>query len=63
MPGVNLDSKGDGLGQQYLTVEDAIVGGADAIIVGRGIIASKDPATEAKRYRKAAWKAFESINN
>ncbi|MCF6238544.1 MAG: orotidine-5'-phosphate decarboxylase [Candidatus Marinimicrobia bacterium] len=49
MPGVNLDSQGDGLGQQYLTVEDAITGGADAIIVGRGIIASEDPGAEAKR--------------
>ena len=58
MPGVNLDTTGDGLGQQYLTVADAMAGGADAIIVGRGIIASKDPAQEAKRYREAAWKAF-----
>ena len=58
MPGVNLDSSGDGLGQQYLTVNDAIAGGADAIIVGRGIIASEDPGKEAKRYREAAWDAF-----
>lgn len=58
MPGVNLDSKGDGLGQQYLTVADAIEGGADAIIVGRGIIASDHPGKEAKRYREAAWEAF-----
>jgi len=62
MPGVNLDSKGDGLGQQYLTVQDAIAGGADAIIVGRGIIASSDPGTEAKRYREVAWQAFEIMN-
>ncbi|MEA3288494.1 MAG: orotidine-5'-phosphate decarboxylase [Candidatus Marinimicrobia bacterium] len=62
MPGVNLDSRGDGLGQQYLMVEDAIMGGADAIIVGRGIVASKDPGAEAKRYRSAAWKAFEARN-
>lgn len=59
MPGVNLDSKGDGLGQQYLTVKDAIDGGADAIIVGRGIVASNDPAGEARRYRQEAWKTFE----
>lgn len=58
MPGVNLDAKGDGLGQQYLSVEDAIAGGADAIIVGRGIVASDDPAAQAKRYREAAWNAF-----
>lgn len=60
MPGVNLDSTGDGLGQQYLSVEDAIKGGADAIIVGRGIIASKNPGLEARRYREQAWKVFES---
>ncbi len=63
MPGVNLDSKGDGLGQQYLTVEDAITGGADAIIVGRGIVASKDPAAAAKRYRTAAWQAFKRVSD
>lgn len=62
MPGVNLDTTGDGLGQQYLTVEKAMAGGADAIIVGRGIVASSDPAVEAKRYRKAAWKAFQANN-
>ncbi|MCF7824895.1 MAG: orotidine-5'-phosphate decarboxylase [Candidatus Marinimicrobia bacterium] len=60
MPGVNLDSGGDGLGQQYLSVESAIEGGADAIIVGRGIIASENPAIEAKRYRDSGWKAFKS---
>lgn len=60
MPGVNLDTKGDGLGQQYLSVEDAIAGGADAIIVGRGIVASDDPAAQAKRYREAAWNAFKA---
>lgn len=62
MPGVNLDVKGDGLGQQYLTVENAIAGGADAIIVGRGIIASQNPGAEARRYREAAWNAFQSLN-
>ena len=62
MPGVNLDTAGDGLGQQYLTVDKAMAGGADAIIVGRGIIASPDPAAEAKRYRKAAWMAFQANN-
>ena len=63
MPGVNLDTKGDGLGQQYLTVEDAITGGADAIIVGRGIVAADDPGAQAKRYREAAWQAFEKKIN
>jgi uridine monophosphate synthetase len=59
MPGVNLDVKGDNLGQQYVSVKQAIAGGADAIIVGRGIIASDDPQKEAARYRKEAWDAME----
>ncbi|NQV29617.1 MAG: orotidine 5'-phosphate decarboxylase, partial [Candidatus Marinimicrobia bacterium] len=42
--------------------EMAIAGGADAIIVGRGIIASNDPGAEAKRYRNAGWNAFQSMN-
>lgn len=62
MPGVNLDTKGDGLGQQYLTVEDAILGGADAIIVGRGIVAAENPGYQAKRYRDAAWNVFQQVN-
>lgn len=60
MPGVNLDSKGDGLGQQYVSVKQAVQGGADAIIVGRGIIAAADPQKEAKRYRDEAWNALQS---
>lgn len=58
MPGVNLDSKGDKMGQQYVTVQSAIQGGADLIIVGRGIIASNNPKENAARYRKEAWKAL-----
>ncbi|KAA3617255.1 MAG: orotidine-5'-phosphate decarboxylase [Calditrichaeota bacterium] len=59
MPGVNLDSSGDNLGQQYVSVKQAISGGADAIIVGRGIISSTNPKKEAARYRKEAWDAME----
>jgi orotidine-5'-phosphate decarboxylase len=58
MPGVNLESKGDKLGQQYVTVKQAVQGGADLIIVGRGIIAKDDPAETAKLYRDEAWSAL-----
>jgi len=58
MPGVNLESKGDAMGQQYVTVESAVKGGADLIIVGRGIIASDKPAEKAALYRKEGWKAL-----
>lgn len=59
VPGVHRSSRGDALGQQYLDVETAVGGGADAIIVGRGIYAADDPAAEAEAYRRDAWQAFE----
>ncbi len=62
MPGVNLDVKGDKLGQRYMTAEAAMAGGVDAIIVGRGIVAAEDPAAQAQRYRETAWQAFKTIN-
>lgn len=58
MPGVKLERGGDKLGQQYLTVEEAINGGADCIIVGRGIISAKNPSAEAEIYRNRAWNTY-----
>ncbi len=60
MPGVKLERGTDNLGQQYLTVEEAIEGGADCIIVGRGIIKAEDPAAEAEVYRRKAWNVFQA---
>ena len=57
-PGVNLDARGDGLGQQFATPADAVERGADVIIVGRGIYHAQDPAAQAERYRKAGWEAY-----
>lgn len=60
-PGVQLGSKGDGLGQQYRTPETVIQDeGCDLIIVGRGIYAAQDKAAEAKRYRDEGWKAYKA---
>ncbi len=56
MPGVKLEKGTDATGQQYTTVEDAILGGADCIIIGRGIIESDNPGKTAKEYKEAAWK-------
>lgn len=59
-PGVGLDVKGDGLGQQYRTPREVIVeSGADVIIVGRGIYGQPDKLVEqAQRYRQAGWDAY-----
>ncbi len=60
MPGVQLERGTDSLGQQYLTVEEAVAGGADCIIVGRGIIKADDPAAEAEIYRSKAWQVYKN---
>ncbi|MBI9107748.1 MAG: orotidine-5'-phosphate decarboxylase [Spirochaetales bacterium] len=60
MPGVKLERGSDKLGQQYLTAEEAIAGGADCIIVGRGIIEAENPAETAEIYRQRAWTVYEN---
>lgn len=59
VPGVSLESKGDGLGQQYNTPESVISRGGDVLIVGRAIIGAKNPLSEAKRFREAGILAFD----
>ena len=59
MPGVKKEKGFDAMGQQYITIEEAVGGGADCIIVGRGILKADDPCEEAKLYRERAWKAFQ----
>ena len=63
MPGVKLQKGTDAMGQQYITVEEAVGGGADCIIVGRGIIQAENPGEVAKIYRNRAWKAYEKVKN
>ena len=55
MPGVKLQSDKDSLGQQYTSVSEAIEGGADLIIVGRGIIAQNDIKKAVIEYQSASF--------
>jgi uridine monophosphate synthetase len=58
-PGVQWQQGGDGLGQHYISPEQAILErGTDIIIVGRGIYHAQDPLAAAKQYRKSAWEAY-----
>jgi len=62
-PGVNLEIKGDDLGQQYNTPDYVIrEKGTDVIIVGRGIYQAEkeDQAAKAKLYRDQAWAAYQA---
>ncbi|KDE02987.1 hypothetical protein MVLG_06487 [Microbotryum lychnidis-dioicae p1A1 Lamole] len=65
-PGVGLESKGDGMGQQYRTPDEVIKqSGCDVIIVGRGIYGGGEgkPDEEIVKscqvYQQAGWKAYE----
>ncbi len=56
---INDDGTSEGLGQQYVSPEDAILNrGADIIIVGRGITHSPEPVEVAELYRKSGWNAY-----
>ncbi|WFD41620.1 orotidine-5'-phosphate decarboxylase [Malassezia psittaci] len=70
-PGVGLDVKGDGKGQQYRTPHEVIHDcGCDVMIVGRGIYSAmlsksieraealNEVRTQAQRYRDAGWQAY-----
>lgn len=65
-PGVGLDVKGDGMGQQYRTPHQVVgESGCDVIIVGRGIYGQgeghedvNEIVKQAKRYQEAGWDAY-----
>ncbi|KAH9943501.1 Orotidine 5'-phosphate decarboxylase [Epithele typhae] len=65
-PGVGLDVKGDGMGQQYRTPREVVLqDGCDVIIVGRGVYGKDNGANaeavraQAERYRAEGWKAYQ----
>ena len=56
-PGVKLKPDSDSLGQNYISLEKAILeNGSDIIIVGRGITKSDNPIQMAIDYKEAAWR-------
>lgn len=61
-PGVSLASKGDSLGQVYLTPEEVIGNrGCDVIIVGRGIYQADCPREAALAYKEAGYRAYKQL--
>ncbi|EFA80224.1 bifunctional UMP-synthetase [Heterostelium album PN500] len=63
-PGIQFNSKGDSMGQQYNTPDYVVKEkGTDVIIVGRGIYQNSEPKSEAIKYKQAAWAAYESRLN
>ncbi|CAH2037859.1 unnamed protein product, partial [Iphiclides podalirius] len=58
-PGVQLESSKDELGQVYNTPEKVVLdNGADVVVVGRGIVASKNPEVQAVIYKDTLWKCY-----
>ena len=57
-PGINLNT-GDGVaGQQYGHPRNAVLAGADCLIVGSGIHRSNDPVGAATEYSRVSWEAL-----
>jgi len=57
-PGIQIEAKGDKLGQRYTLPEEAVAAGSDCIIVGRGIYKAEDPLGAARLYRERGWNAY-----
>jgi orotidine-5'-phosphate decarboxylase len=57
-PGVQMASKGDGLGQVYRDPKEVVREGSDVIIVGRGITGAKDVKAAAALYQEQGWEGY-----
>ncbi|XP_034042687.1 uridine 5'-monophosphate synthase [Thalassophryne amazonica] len=58
-PGVQMQTGGDSLCQQYSSPEEVIFNrGSDIIIVGRGILEAPDRLMAAETYKKSGWDAY-----
>ncbi|KAF4523037.1 hypothetical protein B566_EDAN012766 [Ephemera danica] len=59
-PGVRRGESSDGMGQQWVSPQEAVLTrGADIVVVGRGITKAKDVGVEAKAYQEELWAAYE----
>jgi uridine monophosphate synthetase len=59
-PGCKIEEGVDNLGQKYNSPETVVIEkGGDFIVVGRGILSSKNPEETAKLYRDRLWAAYE----
>ena len=56
--GVEPNSKGDTLGQQFSAPADLVEAGADVLVVGRNIWEDADPVVRAQEYQAAGWDAY-----
>uniref|UniRef100_A0A914D0Z9 Uridine 5'-monophosphate synthase n=1 Tax=Acrobeloides nanus TaxID=290746 RepID=A0A914D0Z9_9BILA len=58
-PGVNQEQRGDGAGQQWRSIQQAVTQDKnDIIIVGRAITSAQDVKAEAERYATAGWSSL-----
>ncbi len=58
-PGINMNT-GEGVaGQQYGHPKQAVLAGADCLIVGSGIHKSNNPIEAAKEYARVSWDALQ----
>lgn len=56
---MNLSATTDGIGQQWRTINKAIVqDGNDIIIVGRALTKSNDFRNDVIKYKEASWNAL-----
>lgn len=60
-PGINFSNNGNNQKKDYIHPRKAFEKNkTDFIIVGKAIYQSKNPVLEAEKYRKEAWKAYET---
>lgn len=59
-PGIRIGQEGDGQDQKYITPEEAMSRGVDILIVGRGIIESRNILEECEKYRVKGWAHYKN---